>query len=157
MEETYEFVTLENIGKTNEDRDIPAVKISTGGNSSKPIVLLDAGLSPREWIGTAQALYIIRELVENSNNKELITNVDWYVVPLVNPDGYEFTHTQVNFQINQHAFTFFKEKALKWKSPKPSLFLNFQTVVGSTLEEKRVDHAEESRSLLKQKLRYCLG
>ena len=121
MEETNEIVTLENIGKTNEDRDILAVKISTGGNSSKPIVLLDAGLSPREWIGTAQALYIIRELAENSNNKELITNVDWYVVPLVNPDGYEFTHTQVKFQAkNNTHLHFFKRTVLKSKFPKLS-------------------------------------
>lgn len=93
-----DFVTLETIGISVEGRDIVAVKISSRSLTSKPAVVITAGLSPREWIGPAQALYIIQELVENPNNKEMIGNLDWYIVPIVNPDGYVYTHTKVSFQ-----------------------------------------------------------
>lgn len=47
--------------------------------------------------------YIIRELVENyAAHPQYVDNVDWFFMPLVNPDGYEFAHTDViilNFSI----------------------------------------------------------
>jgi murein tripeptide amidase MpaA len=27
-------------------------------------------------------------------NKDILENVDWYFVPVLNPDGYEYTHTE---------------------------------------------------------------
>jgi murein tripeptide amidase MpaA len=40
--------------------------------------------------------YIIRELVENyAAHPQYIDDVDWIFMPLVNPDGYEFAHTEV--------------------------------------------------------------
>lgn len=42
-------------------------------------------------------LYLLHQLVENSAaNLELLRNVDWVVVPVVNPDGYVYTHTKVS-------------------------------------------------------------
>lgn len=90
-----EIVKVERIGKSVEGRDIVLVKISSQTDSLKPAVLIDAALSPREWIGPTQAVYIIQELVENLNNREMIENVNWYIIPVVNPDGYEYTHTTV--------------------------------------------------------------
>jgi len=41
--------------------------------------------------------WIISELVENySAHPQYVDNLDWYFMPVVNPDGYEFTHTNVN-------------------------------------------------------------
>jgi len=48
--------------------------------------------------------YIIRELVENYDaHPQYVDDVDWFFMPLVNPDGYEFTHTEVKIssQINR--------------------------------------------------------
>ena len=40
--------------------------------------------------------WIISELVENyAAHPELVDNVDWYIMPVINPDGYEFSHTNV--------------------------------------------------------------
>lgn len=89
------ITTLEVLGTSGEGREINALRISTGG-SGKPLILVDAGIHAREWIAPAQALYIIQELVENPNNTYLIQNVDWYIVPVLNPDGYEFTFTNVS-------------------------------------------------------------
>lgn len=65
----------------------------------KPIILIDAGIHAREWIAPAVVLYIIHQLVENSDNAKLIENVDWIVIPSLNPDGYEYSHTTVNYTI----------------------------------------------------------
>jgi murein tripeptide amidase MpaA len=41
--------------------------------------------------------YIIRELVENYEaHPQYIDDVDWFFMPLNNPDGYEFSHTNVD-------------------------------------------------------------
>ncbi|GJQ71043.1 hypothetical protein Trydic_g953 [Trypoxylus dichotomus] len=87
-------VSIESIGKSVEEREIFVVKISSKTQSLKPAILVDAGLSPREWIGPAQALYIIQQFVENPYYKKMVENVDWYIIPVVNPDGYEYTHTK---------------------------------------------------------------
>lgn len=41
--------------------------------------------------------YIVRELVENyAAHPQYVDDVDWFFMPLVNPDGYEFAHTDVS-------------------------------------------------------------
>ncbi|XP_065361615.1 carboxypeptidase B1 [Calliphora vicina] len=88
-------VTVKTIGKTYEQRDLKAITISNGdGKSNKKVILLDAGIHAREWIAPAGALYVIHQLVENfSANSNLLKDYDWVIVPVANPDGYEYTHT----------------------------------------------------------------
>ncbi|GLG98649.1 Zinc carboxypeptidase A 1, partial [Gryllus bimaculatus] len=87
------IVTVGSLGTSSEGRAIPLIKISTGGNGNRPVVFVDAGIHAREWIAPAMALYIIQQLVENPSNADLIANVDWHIVPLLNPDGYEYSQT----------------------------------------------------------------
>ncbi|KAJ9586558.1 hypothetical protein L9F63_028399, partial [Diploptera punctata] len=48
----------------------------------------------REWISPAVVMYTIKQLVENFNvNKKIVEGADWYILPVANPDGYEYTHT----------------------------------------------------------------
>nr|XP_046468152.1 uncharacterized protein LOC124212306 [Neodiprion pinetum] len=86
------IASLVNIGTSYEGRSIYGLKISSGG-TGKPAILIDSALHAREWITPPTALYIINQLVENSDNADLYANVDWYIFPVLNPDGYEFTHT----------------------------------------------------------------
>uniref|UniRef100_V5GRX6 Zinc carboxypeptidase A 1 n=1 Tax=Anoplophora glabripennis TaxID=217634 RepID=V5GRX6_ANOGL len=79
------------IGKSFEGRDLYLIKISSGG-SNKPILFMQAAIHAREWIAPPVALYVINQLVENPENADLYQNVDWVIVPVVNPDGYEFSH-----------------------------------------------------------------
>ncbi|KAF5297197.1 hypothetical protein FQA39_LY12212 [Lamprigera yunnana] len=76
---------------------LKVVKISTNPSANKPIIFIDAGIHAREWIAPAQALYIIQELVENSANIDLLNKVDWHILPVLNPDGYEYTHTSYRY------------------------------------------------------------
>ncbi|KAJ9581600.1 hypothetical protein L9F63_023220, partial [Diploptera punctata] len=95
LESIYpEIVSLEKIGKSYEGRDLIAIKISSGGGGKNPVILIDGGTHAREWISVSMTLYIIHQLVEyNTLNSDLTTNVDWYILPVANPDGYEFSRT----------------------------------------------------------------
>ncbi|XP_046964166.1 carboxypeptidase B-like [Vanessa cardui] len=91
------LVTLVNAGPSFEGRAIKYLKISTTNfsNASKPIYFLDATLHAREWVTVPVALYSIHRLVENlrDQDRDLLENIDWIVLPIANPDGYEYSHT----------------------------------------------------------------
>lgn len=72
-----------------------AIIIATGGNKTKPGILIDGGIHAREWAASAEVLCIISQLLEDENNRNLIENVDWFILPLVNPDGFTYSRTNV--------------------------------------------------------------
>ena len=85
---------LFSIGKSFEGREIYGVKISTGGSKEKPVVLIDAGIHAREWIAPSTAMYTIRRFARNETKDiEILNNVDFYIIPVLNPDGYQFTRS----------------------------------------------------------------
>jgi murein tripeptide amidase MpaA len=86
-------VTYERIGTSSEGREIGVVKISTGGGGNKPAVWIDGGMHAREWISPATATFIMNKLVKDPSSNDLLEMFDWYIVPIINVDGYEWTHT----------------------------------------------------------------
>jgi hypothetical protein len=69
------------------------LKVCRGGCGNKPAIWIDGGLHGKEWLSPAVVTYLIKELVEgDSNHPELTQNLDWYFLPVHNPDGY--VHTQ---------------------------------------------------------------
>jgi murein tripeptide amidase MpaA len=59
MKHTYnDYVTVLNIGKSYEGRDLKAMKISISSNSSKKALWFDGGIHAREWIAPATVIYI---------------------------------------------------------------------------------------------------
>ncbi|XP_059483527.1 carboxypeptidase B-like [Neocloeon triangulifer] len=89
-----DICTVKTIGKTREERDIKLIKISSGAESN-PAVFIDGGIHAREWISPASVTYIIKELVENREKySSFVDKVDFYIVPLINVDGYEYSHTR---------------------------------------------------------------
>lgn len=88
------LMTVESAGKSFEDRDLWLVKISsTGFDGSKPVIFMDSNIHSREWIAVMSTLNLIHELVEHSQNNTDMLAVDWMIMPMVNPDGYEYSHT----------------------------------------------------------------
>ena len=77
------------------------ISTSNFADTSKPIYYLDAATHAREWVTVPVALYVIHRLVEDlrEEDRDLLENIDWIVHPLVNPDGYEYTHTDVSTYI----------------------------------------------------------
>ena len=56
------------------------------------ILSIFSGIHAREWISPAVVTYMMRELTENiTGQQELVDELDWYIVPSVNPDGYAYT------------------------------------------------------------------
>ncbi|XP_045029866.1 carboxypeptidase B-like isoform X2 [Daphnia magna] len=93
---TYpKLVQLTNIGSSYEKRPLYVLRISNSSSAgTRPAIWIDGGIHAREWISPAVATYIIQQLVEVPANAKLLSNVDWYIMPVVNPDGYEYTHTK---------------------------------------------------------------
>ncbi|XP_067015678.2 carboxypeptidase B [Anabrus simplex] len=87
------IVSVESIGRSYEGRPLNMIKISSGGGGSRPVILIDAGIHAREWIAPAMALYVINQLVESGNHKDLYASVDWHIIPVINPDGYAYSHS----------------------------------------------------------------
>ena len=90
---------MEDVTNTTENRRLTFVKIGTGG-PDKPAIVIDGAIHARKWISPSVVLYLIQQLVENPENAEMIENVNWYIFPVLNPDGYEFSHTNVS--MNSH-------------------------------------------------------
>ncbi|CAG9112081.1 unnamed protein product [Plutella xylostella] len=88
-----EVLQVFTIADSADGRPIQCCKISNG-DPSNGAVWIDAGMSPCEWVGPPTAIYMINELANDFTNQPYyITNKDWYIVPMINPDGYEYSHT----------------------------------------------------------------
>ncbi|XP_077547895.1 carboxypeptidase A2-like [Haemaphysalis longicornis] len=92
------IVSRVTIGKTGDGVAIRGIKVRTsGGNSSRPAIWVDSGIHAREWISTASALYIIDRFLASYNDSDEVTKLidtfDWYIFPVINPDGYKYTWT----------------------------------------------------------------
>jgi len=86
------LLSYEVIGLSYEGRDMKVLKLSSGG-SGKPAIWIDSAIHAREWIAPAVNTYVINELLLNVNNADLINGLDFYFLPFVNPDGYDYTFT----------------------------------------------------------------
>ncbi|XP_017048435.1 carboxypeptidase B-like [Drosophila ficusphila] len=100
LEKSYsKRVRLTDIGRSYENRKLTTITITNGdGRKDKNVIFIDAGFHAREWLTHTTALKAINELVVNfEENKDLLKNYDWIVLPLVNPDGYTFTRSGEKF------------------------------------------------------------
>lgn len=86
-----DVIELFCMGQSTEGRKLFGLKFSSGG-IGKPALFIDAGIHGREWIAPTTALYAIKHLAEDEANRQIFNEVDIYIVPLLNPDGYEYTH-----------------------------------------------------------------
>ncbi|XP_063831260.1 carboxypeptidase B-like [Ostrinia nubilalis] len=87
------LVTVINAGLSYEGRQIKYVRISTTRFEilRKPVIVIDAAVHAREWVTPPVALYIINQLVVDVVNQRLTDEIDWVIIPLANPDGYEYS------------------------------------------------------------------
>ncbi|KAF2896456.1 hypothetical protein ILUMI_09721 [Ignelater luminosus] len=51
-------------------------------------------MKANEWISSATALYAIQQLAENPVNNYMLAKADWYFIPIMNPDGFDYSHKQ---------------------------------------------------------------
>lgn len=90
-----------NIGKSYEGRDLRVIKIgSPDMRSKKPVIFIDGGVHAREWVAVTSCLYLAHRLVADYETDpsvaQLVEHYDWYILPVANPDGYEYSHSMVS-------------------------------------------------------------
>ncbi len=91
---------VEDIGTSIEGRPLLALKIGAADDSpSRPNVLFMATYHAREWAATEMALRLIKHLVVNRSERtdSLVANRDIWILPVANPDGYQYTFTADRF------------------------------------------------------------
>ncbi|GIY20000.1 carboxypeptidase A2 [Caerostris darwini] len=98
VEKNPNISSVISIGKSSEGRDLKAIKIGSKSNQvTKPAIWIDGGIHAREWISPATVTYIAHSLVSEydlkEDVKELVDYFDWYILPVVNPDGYIYSHS----------------------------------------------------------------
>ncbi|KAJ3277722.1 hypothetical protein HK104_003036 [Borealophlyctis nickersoniae] len=84
-----------SIGKSVEGRDIFAVRITNKASTGAKKQYWFQGLQhAREWIGGATVQYVSQQLlVEHAATPGRLNGAEFIIVPVVNPDGYEYTWT----------------------------------------------------------------
>lgn len=93
---------LQDVGRSFEGRELRTAKITNGVEGPpKKVIFMDAALHAREWLTPITALYAIHQLVvEARDNADLLVNTDWVILPLANPDGYEYSLYEDNWWRN---------------------------------------------------------
>jgi len=87
--------TMFTIGQSWEGRDLTLLRITNNPRIAKTAVWIDGGIHAREWASPSAVTYMMQEFLENSDNyKHVLDNYDLYILPLSNPDGYEYSHTK---------------------------------------------------------------
>jgi murein tripeptide amidase MpaA len=93
---------LSTIGASVEGRPIRLMRLSgtdQPGNprDARPVLLVNGCQHAREWIGLMTTVFFMDRLAEEYDVNQRITalmdRIEFYIVPIVNPDGYEYTWT----------------------------------------------------------------
>uniref|UniRef100_A0A182W4M8 Peptidase M14 domain-containing protein n=1 Tax=Anopheles minimus TaxID=112268 RepID=A0A182W4M8_9DIPT len=109
-----QHVQLLHIGRSYEGRPVTVVRVSFGTQRPKrsrkpskkrPAVFVEAGAHGHQWIGPAVATWLLNRLLDRldkspgnstpsteSADLKTVQSYDWYVLPVLNPDGYEYSH-----------------------------------------------------------------
>jgi len=87
------LLTNHLIGTSYQGRPIRALKLSY--KAGNPTIFLEANIHAREWITSATATWWLNELLTSTDPEivDLAQNIDWYIMPIFNVDGFAYTHT----------------------------------------------------------------
>ena len=83
--------SLRLLGSTPEKRSVWALKLGPRSDTPRPKVAIIAGQHAREWIAPQVALAAIRSMLEDPAQSEILQTFEVWVVPLSNPDGYDYS------------------------------------------------------------------
>ncbi|XP_061394997.1 carboxypeptidase B [Musca vetustissima] len=102
-----QFCRYESLGRSSEGRHLAALSISLNSRTRpRRVAYIQAGVHGREWITPMSVLYFANELLSNIRAfQKVLNDVEVYLLPLANPDGYEYTFTTDRFwRKNRHRY-----------------------------------------------------
>lgn len=82
---------IPNLGDSYEGNRIPAVEI--GGFDGGPAIVWQGGAHCREWVSHSSVMWMVRHLLETEDPAwlALLERLRFIIIPVLNPDGYEWT------------------------------------------------------------------
>ncbi|XP_061539257.1 carboxypeptidase O [Phycodurus eques] len=90
-----DIVTILDYGKTYEFRTISMLKIGVDTGAKKKAIWMDCGIHAREWIAPAFCQYFVSQILQRYKTDPkmgaMITNMDFYITPVLNMDGYIYS------------------------------------------------------------------
>lgn len=99
-----DLVEVFEFGRSIEDRPLLAMRITAPSDASapcRPAVLMNSLTHAREWVPPMANMYLAETLINGYGNDAYITglvdDVEWVLVPVLNPDGYEYSWTDRRF------------------------------------------------------------
>jgi carboxypeptidase A2 len=86
---------VETVGNSLQGRAIKALRMWRTGTNRRT-VWVDATIHAREWLATSTHLLFMKHMVDDVNDAtvaDFINRFDFYFIPVMNPDGYSYSHT----------------------------------------------------------------
>eukprot|EP00057_Strongylocentrotus_purpuratus_P032543 XP_787993.2 PREDICTED: carboxypeptidase B [Strongylocentrotus purpuratus] len=91
------LVSVEAVSSTHEGKRVRGLKIGKPSENPKPIAYIQGGIHAREWVSPATVMFMTYKLLEaygeDATVTEMFDKLDWYIVPVLNVDGYIYTWT----------------------------------------------------------------
>ncbi|MBI5762960.1 MAG: hypothetical protein HZA51_05480 [Planctomycetes bacterium] len=92
-----DLCTVSTYGTSIQSRPLYVLKITGPNPGPKPAVFYHGLIHAREWITGPVSLYLAEYLVNNYDTnpciQSLVNGMEFYIAPVVNPDGYVYTWT----------------------------------------------------------------
>lgn len=87
-------------GQTYENRNLNVLVLKTP--TSKRSIWMDCGIHAREWISPASCIWMINKFMSEYKSGDqatvdLLNHYEIHVLPLLNPDGYEYSHESYRY------------------------------------------------------------
>merc|ERR1712071_405242 len=94
--EHSDLVQVSTFGQSYENRDLKMMTIQpSSGAVENNAIFVDCGIHAREWVAHAWCQHLVNYLLNNPSDDAQITEISegltWYIVPILNPDGYDYT------------------------------------------------------------------
>lgn len=93
------IVTVITVGQTHEGRNITGIRISRG--SGNRAFVLQAGEIGADWLSPTVLTYFANQLIFGNDVEIRAAAQDfvWYIFPLTNPDGFQFSQDSVRLWV----------------------------------------------------------
>lgn len=93
-----EFVEIITIGSSARGHPILAIKLNSHKSQAAKDIIFVSGQHAREWIAPATVLLMAQDLIQNWGHAQAERDsLNIWLIPLANPDGYEYTHNSDRF------------------------------------------------------------